>query len=50
MSRTLRRHARCLAVGVFSLDDEELAQSAILNQGRYLLAATEEGCSSGLAP
>jgi len=42
MSRTLRRHARYLAVGVFSLDNCELAQSAILNQGRYLLAATEE--------
>jgi hypothetical protein len=39
-----------LAVGVFSLDDCELAHSAILNQGRYLLAATEEACSSGLTP
>jgi hypothetical protein len=39
MSRTLRRHARCLAIDVFSLDGCELAQSAILNQGSYLLAA-----------
>jgi hypothetical protein len=46
----LRRHACCLAVGVFSLDDCELAQSAILNQGSYLLAAIEEVYSSGLTP
>jgi len=32
MNRTLRRRARCLTVGAFSLDGCELAQSAILNK------------------